>query len=322
MELLLSKLDKDQLVDFLRKECENDGYLRDRFLALGAGTLFKPKPETYVSRVRDLIRGYGGRHRYIEYRATSDFNRSVTRILDEATDAMASHQWEVAFAVLLGISAISEEILDSGDDSSGELGGIVSDCFYRWQELCEEKSLPENIKSRIFELALIRFNEKDLEGWDWWWSWMEMAIELANTPEKQNRVFKALEAIKPEDDSFSSRYNTETAQKNLSLCHDAELPKNRISTCMKMSAIPIFEGNSSKCHGTKAITKKCCDLPKTVSTMMPTCLDLLMSGIDGSTESIAKLMTKTIQFSWLDISFSIMVVEPSQSFPRKPCVQH
>ena len=213
VDLLLSKLDKIQLADFIRKECTNDGHLKDRFLALGAGTLFKPDPNTYASRVEDLIEDYGGRHGYIKYRDTFDFNRSVSRILDEADEAMNNGQWEVTVAVLTGIASVSEDILNSGDDSAGELGAIVSDCFEKWHELCANESIPLNIKSEIFELALSRFNDKDLKGWDWWWDWMQMAIDLADTPEKQNRVINSLDAIKPNGDDWSSRYAANIAQK-------------------------------------------------------------------------------------------------------------
>ena len=213
VDLLLSKLDKIQLADFIRKECANDRQLQDRFLALGAGTLFKPNPAIYASRVEDIIDDYGGRHGYIEYRDTFDFNRSVTRILDEADEAIEKGKWEVAVAVLTGIASVSEEILNSGDDSAGELGAIVSDCFEKWYELCANESVPNDIKSEIFELALSRFNDKDLKGWDWWWDWMQMAIDLADTPEKQNRVIKSLDAIKPNGDDWSSRYAANTAQK-------------------------------------------------------------------------------------------------------------
>lgn len=213
IDLLLSKLDKKELADFIRKECMNDRKFQDRFLALGAGTLFKPNPDKYAARVEDLIDDYGGRHGYIEYSDTFDFNRSVTRILDEADEAIEKGQWEVAVAVLTGIASVSEDILNSGDDSAGELGAIVSDCFEKWHDLCEEESLPESFKSEIFELALSRFNDKDLKGWDWWWDWMEMAIDLADTPEKQNRVIKSLDAIKPNGDDWCSRYAANTAQK-------------------------------------------------------------------------------------------------------------
>ncbi|MBD5230574.1 MAG: hypothetical protein HDS66_00170 [Bacteroidales bacterium] len=213
VDLLLSKLDKTQLADFIRKECANNGHLQERFLALGAGTLYKPDPNTYASRVEDLIEDYCGRSGYIVYRDTFAFNRSVSRILDEADEAVEKGQWEVAVAVLTGIASVSEDILNSGDDSAGELGAIVSDCFEKWHEICTDESVPKDIKDEIFELALSRFNNRDLKGWDWWWDWMEMAIDLADTSEKQSRVIKSLDSIKPNGDDWSSRYTVNTAQK-------------------------------------------------------------------------------------------------------------
>lgn len=213
VEILLSKLDKRQLGDFIRKECINDGRFQDRFLALGAGTLFKPNPDNYTSRIEELIEDYAGRHGYIEYRATFDFNRAVTRILDEADEAMKNRQWDVAVAVLTGMAAAGDDILNSGDDSAGELGAIVSECFEKWHELCANESLPENIKDEIFELALTRSNEKNLKGWDWWWDWIEMSIRLADTSDKQNRIVETLDAIKTDGDEWSARHDAQTAQK-------------------------------------------------------------------------------------------------------------
>lgn len=213
VEILLSKLDKRQLSDFIRKECINDGQFQDRFLALGAGTLFKPTPDNYTSRIEELIEDYAGRHGYIEYRATFDFNRAVTSILDEADEAMKNRQWDVAVAVLSGIAVAGDDILNSGDDSAGELGAIVSECFEKWHELCDSESLPENIKDEIFELALTRFKENNLKGWDWWWDWIEMSIRLADTSDKQNRVVETLDAIKTDGDEWSARYDAQTAQK-------------------------------------------------------------------------------------------------------------
>lgn len=213
VEILLSKLDKRQLSDFIRKECINDGRFQDRFLALGAGTLFNPTLDNYTSRIEELIEDYAGRHGYIEYRATFDFNRAVTRILDEADEAMKNRQWDVAVAVLTGIAVAGDDILNSGDDSAGELGAIVSECFEKWHELCASESLPENIKDEIFELALTRFKENNLKGWDWWWDWIEMSIRLADTSDKQNRVVETLDAIKTDGDEWSARHDAQTAQK-------------------------------------------------------------------------------------------------------------
>ena len=241
LDLLLSKLDKKQLADFIRKECCNSKQLQDRFLALGAGTLFKPDSAKYASRVEDLIEDYSDRHGYIDYRATFDFNCAVSRILDEAEDAMRKGQWEVAVAVLKGIASVSEDILNSGDDSAGELGAIVSACFEKWHELCANETLPEDIKAEIFELALSRFFEKDLKGWDWWWDWMEMAISLADTSEKQSRIIKALDAIKPNGDSWSAKHNAETAQKyKLEIMSKSGSPEDQIKFMYDNVSNPDF----------------------------------------------------------------------------------
>lgn len=212
VELLLSKLDRMQLADFIRKECAADRQFQEKFLSLGTVTLFSPNPESYAARVKDLIDDYTGNYGYIPYRDTFDFNRAVTQILDEADEAMEKGDWEVAIAVLTGVASEAENIINSGDDSAGELGAIIYDGFEKWLDLCKNDSLPENIKSEIFEYVLSRFNYNDLKGWDWWWDWMEMAIILADTPDKQKRVISALDAFWPEGDDWSAQHNAETAQ--------------------------------------------------------------------------------------------------------------
>ncbi len=212
IDLLLSKLDRKQIEEFIRKECRENCQFKDRFLALGAGTVFVPSPETYSSRIYNLIGAFSGRYGYIEYRATFDFNRAVSKIFDEADEAMRNKQWGVAVAILTGIADCCEYIINSGDDSAGELGAIVSECLEKWHELASQEELPGDVENHIFELVLKRFEEKDLQGWDWWWDWIDIAITLANDADRQKQVIKALKAIKPNGDDWIAQHNAQTAQ--------------------------------------------------------------------------------------------------------------
>lgn len=90
-----------------------------------------------------IIEDFEGRHRYVEYRDTFDLNRAVCKILDEADIAKSNHRWEVAIAILEGVALVGEDIINCGDDSAGELGSIVEECFSKWMELCSDESLPE-----------------------------------------------------------------------------------------------------------------------------------------------------------------------------------
>ena len=51
VEILLSKLDKGKLSDFIRKECINDSRFQDRFLALGGA--LKKKIENFFESNRE-----------------------------------------------------------------------------------------------------------------------------------------------------------------------------------------------------------------------------------------------------------------------------
>lgn len=207
IDKLLSALDKKQIDAFIRKECAGDDRFRDRFLALGMGTLFKSDPSVYSSRIENLIEDYGGRYGYVEYRDTFDFNRAVSRIYEELDDAVVNHRWDGAVSILTGISEVAEDILNCGDDSAGELGGIVDECFEKWMELVADE-LPDEVANHIFNLALDKFKTKDLKGWDWWWSWLEIAIELAHTADRQKNVLAALDEFrKPTNDDWSRNYD-------------------------------------------------------------------------------------------------------------------
>lgn len=203
VDKLLSSLDKKQIEAFIRKECASDVRFCDRFLALGMGTLFTISPSVYSSRITDLIEDYGGKYGYVKYRDTFDFNRAVSRIYDEFNAAVESRRWEVAVSVLAGISEEADDILNCGDDSAGELGSIVDECFEKWMELVAFE-LPDDVANHIFNLALDKFKKKHLKSWDWWWSWIEIAIELAHTSDRQKMVLAALDEIKqPVDDNWS-----------------------------------------------------------------------------------------------------------------------
>lgn len=215
VERLLSELDRNQIDDFIRRECKADSRFLDRFLALGAGTVFMPSPDAYSARIYDLIDDFSGRYGYIEYRDSFQFNLAFSEIYDEFDEAMKKKRWRVALTILMGISACNEDIINSGDDSSGDLGAIVSECFAKWQEMASRDDLPDDIHKEIFELALERFKNKDLKNWDWWWSWIEIAISLADDPNRQKLVIEALEAIKPQGDDWIEKHNAQTAQEYL-----------------------------------------------------------------------------------------------------------
>ena len=172
----------------------------------------------------------------------------MCRIYEEFDEAVDNHRWDVAVSILTGVSEVAEDILNCGDDSAGELGAIVDECFEKWMDLIKME-LPEDVENHIFNLALGKFKEKDLKGWDWWWSWIEIAIELANTSTRQNFVLSALDEIKkPTNDDWSGNYAYNQARS----CRRPSNVNLRMTTLTTRNS----EENSSRRHGTKVILMK------------------------------------------------------------------
>lgn len=241
VELLLKELGKKQLADFIRKECAEDKELCDRFIALGAGTLYRPNPDAYTARVTSLIDKYSNRYGYVDYSSTFDLNRAVQKILDEAKEAMDKQQWELAIAILSGVTAAGDDIINCGDDSAGELGAILEECFYIWRNLCDNKDLPSKIRDEFFEYAMFRFNENDLKGWDWWWNWLEFAIDLADTEQKRNHVFAALDRIVQDGSDQYGEYDVKNAHRyKYKLMSEYGTPEEQLAYLKENVAIPDF----------------------------------------------------------------------------------
>ena len=190
IDLLLSKLDKEQLCTFIKKECARDRLFQDRFLAPGAGSVFTPTPKNYTARVLETIELHSGGNGYVTYNNARDLSYDLEEILDEAENAIKNEQWETAFAALMGFATVGEEILYCGDDSAGYLSGAVENCFDKLQTLSEEERLPKKLKEMFYEQAMTKFTQQHLKGFDWWWNWINMAITLADTQEKQERISK------------------------------------------------------------------------------------------------------------------------------------
>ena len=215
IELLLSELDKKQLCDFIRGECANDRHFQQRFLSLGTGFLTSPKFCDYHARIMDVIQEFGDRHGYGEYSKTFRLNRAICQIIDEADVAIQNYQWDLAQVILDSIATSGEDILYCGDDSAGELGDILHYCFQKWHELSSDELLPEGKKSELFELSLTHFAEGCLKGFDWWWDWIQMAIQLADDEEKQGRIIQELDkVINIKGDEWGINYNRQVAQRH------------------------------------------------------------------------------------------------------------
>ncbi len=145
VDLLLSKLDRTQLEDFIRKECTADGKFQEKFLKLGTKILFNPNPENYAERVADLIEDYTENQIKFMYDNVSNHNFRNT-LLQKAWD-----------------KSDYDEVLRLAKDGvihDAEYAGLLKD-WHKW-----EYKVHRQTKNRQKELELARYFFFNGGGWD------------------------------------------------------------------------------------------------------------------------------------------------------------
>lgn len=220
IDLLLSTLDEKQIHEFIKQECDNNSHFRNRFLAFGASSVSAKSAarltaDFYTATVEELMEKYCERKGYITYRDIFAFSQEVFQVLEQAEEAIRNQQWDVATAVVLGVMAAGDDIISCGDDSGGELSSILSGCFEMLGSLCNAGELSDERRSELFKHVINCFSEKKLKGTDWWWDWIDNAISLADTPDRQATIIKLLDDVinTADKEKWNSRYDVSTAQK-------------------------------------------------------------------------------------------------------------
>lgn len=259
IEKVLDSLNKDQLSAYIREECLRDESFCDRFLALGAGKAYAPRPEMYSMRIDNIIEDYMGRYGYVECRDTFDLNQDISSILEEANFAIEKGNYNVALAILIGTSNSAEEIINCGDDSAGELGTIIDECFEFWTQFALQP-LSDNLADTAYKYVMKKFKAKYLEGFDWWWNWLSLAVKFATTDKKRSAVLDELNKFKkPENDNdWSAKRNYDSSRKlRMELIaaggSKEELRKylydnlDNVDVCLKLLQMTWDEGNLDEC---------------------------------------------------------------------------
>lgn len=221
--------------------------------------MYAPRADTYSKRITGIIKNYVGRYGYVECRDTFDLNQDIMCILDEARYAIEEGDGDIALAALTGISNSAERILNCGDDSAGELGSIVTECFELWT-LFASQPLSKDLADTAYKYVMKKFKKKFLEGFDWWWDWLRLAAKFATTDKKRSAILAELDTFKkPKDNNdWSAKKDYDNARKvrmELIAEHDSkeELLKylydnlDNDDICLRLLQMTWDDGNIDEC---------------------------------------------------------------------------
>ena len=169
--------------------------------------------EQYRRIIRDAVQAAKGRHGFIGYWQCSKAIEGALMVLDKARAFLSGEAYEEALPIYQCLLEEMVPLLQNADDSNGSIGGIIDQAF-EGLSICARTAKEPRFKQKMLGYLFDEFENKRYDGWsDWKWSFLEMAAEMVNTTEEEERLFKKLDDSRrspKREDGRLSQYDEET----------------------------------------------------------------------------------------------------------------
>lgn len=166
-----------------------------------------------ISSSKKLMKDYINRHKYsgfIYWNEVSHALEGVQIVLEKARGKVIN---DPEHAVLLSITALAVvvDMLQYCDDSGGDPGMAINECFAIMTEAMVSGALDDSTKNNLFTKLLKEAALKRYEGWsDWQAELLEMGIYVSDTPARRKKIEKRLDTMLKavKGDKWDTRYET------------------------------------------------------------------------------------------------------------------
>jgi hypothetical protein len=165
---ILSECAKKELVDFLSQLAEEDDAIKTRIEFSFDKSGGDSGIGASVALIRSFIDKYADRTGFIGYRAARHAIEGVDTVLKRAQDALSSGKPLLALDLTLCVAHEMVDLLQSADDSNGEIGGAVTRGIELAGEIAETKKLKSSEREQIFHILMDEAANRRYEGWTDW----------------------------------------------------------------------------------------------------------------------------------------------------------
>lgn len=205
---------KEQLVSLLIELTNQDSDLANLILARFGSNMDNKKAVAQL--VKKAIKSGTDRDGFIGYWESTAVARAIDPILKRGEDALDIGNIAMAQTVYEAVFEKTLPVLQYADDSNGEIGGAIAHSVIGFGKIAELVGEQADSKERmhLFTYLLDATQNKDVQGWDWWWDCAYIAADLVISPDEQTQLFETIDRMaESRDREWSRGYDREKADR-------------------------------------------------------------------------------------------------------------
>lgn len=213
-EVLLDKISKEELLEFMKQSFERDPQLRKNFVATFSAKTAASKKD-YKEIITAALQGLKGARSFRDRGAVVRSMEVIWKLLTQAEVTITTdpeRTLQISQAVLEKLVPALQYV----DDSNGDVGGGIEQAVHLMY-LVSETNQDEPLRSEWFEWLLKSAQHKDFQGWDCSWDFATL-VALVATPDEERKVVALATAMKQRDrdeNTWIADYAAEKASKVL-----------------------------------------------------------------------------------------------------------
>jgi len=192
-EDILTRLEKNELVGWIRSWAGKDEKFRDYFLARFSGSMEKIDIERYARILVKEISATEDKYGFIDYPHSGDAVNEAYQLLNDAENGFNTTGTAEIISVCFAVIKVVTPALTYSDDSDGEISGAVMQAVELIARTSEEKDLSDSIKKELFELCLKYQNTEGMDINNWDLDLLDVAGELVSGQQEKERLFLLLD---------------------------------------------------------------------------------------------------------------------------------
>ncbi len=188
---IFSKVDKQELQDFILQQFPLYRGIKNSFIAYFAEYLDEDINKKYQTIVRNVYKSAKGSYGFIDYRSTYKLERPLMKLINKAYDLANRNKITEALAISKSIIENIPNFIHHMDDSDGSAGGLFSDAFSLFTEICE-KAHPE-LKDELFKYCLKELPKEKYSDFSFDDNFLGVLPALITTKRQENQYLKSLD---------------------------------------------------------------------------------------------------------------------------------
>jgi len=159
----------------------------------------------YTDLLKKAIRANADRG-YVDYRGASRLAHQVTPLLADGHQFLAKQNFRDAIIVGRVVMAEMMEVVKQGDDSAGNLSGMVSEAIRLLEQVALSDDLAPPLRQQLYDFAADALRSKSYAGYgDFDYELLEVAAEAARRlPQPERFVMLVDMLIKSYNDTYSN----------------------------------------------------------------------------------------------------------------------